>query len=133
MRSIASLLVFPQWLLMVFLPKWKGTDWLLKYQIIPAFLVIIYSVFLFSTGEIEGGGFGSLQKVKMLFTVDNGVLAGWVHYLAFDLLVGSWILKNSQQRQVHHLAVVPCLFLTFMAGPIGWGLYMILRHFLSEK
>jgi len=131
--SIASMLVFPQWLLMVFLPKWKGTTWLLNHQIIPGILVIIYAIFLLSAGDVEGGGFGSLQEVKALFTVDNAVLAGWVHYLAFDLLVGSWILKNSQERAVNHFAVIPCLFFTFMAGPVGWGLYMVLRYFLAKK
>ena len=131
--SIASMLVLPQWILMIFLPKWKGTKWLIQHPIIPGILAIIYVIFLASTTGIEGGGFGSLQEVKALFTVDNAVLAGWVHYLAFDLLIGSWVLTNGQQNKLPHLALIPCMFFCFMAGLVGWGLYMILRTFLTKK
>ena len=73
------------------------------------------------------GGFGSLAAVSVLFTVDELLLAGWVHYLAFDLFVGAWEVRDSQSRGIHHLLVIPCLLATFMAGPAGLLLYWILR------
>jgi len=130
--SIANMLVLPQWALLIFLPKWKGTQWLIKNPVIPAALAIIYLIYVASIFGVEGGGFGSLEEVKVLFGVDEAVLAGWVHYLAFDLLIGSWIVKDSQAKSVNHFTTIPCLFLTFMAGPVGWGLYMILRKFLKK-
>jgi len=55
------------------------------------------------------------------------VLAGWVHYLAFDLFIGCWIVLDAQERHIKHLLLVPCLGLTFMFGPVGLLLYFILR------
>lgn len=132
--SIANMLVLPQWLLMIVAPKWKGTQWLIKNPIIPVLLAIVYAIFIITvfTSGMEGGGFGSIEEVKTLFTIDNAVVAGWIHYLAFDLLIGSWVVKDSQSKGINHFMVIPCLFLTFMAGPFGWGLYMVLRKF-SKK
>jgi Domain of unknown function (DUF4281) len=55
------------------------------------------------------------------------LLAGWVHYLCFDLLVGCWEVRDAHGRGVPHLLVMPCLFLTFMFGPAGWLLYQGVR------
>ena len=130
--SIANLLVMPQWLLMLIAPKWKVTQWLVRNPVIPAALAVVYVAFVASVFGVEGGGFGSLQEVKTLFSVDGAVVAGWVHYLAFDLLIGSWELKDSQSRGISHWLVIPCMLLTFMMGPVGWGLYMLLRKFVKN-
>ena len=71
--------------------------------------------------------FGSLSSVMDLFTQEHAVLAGWVHYLAFDLLVGMWILDNNKTLGVHQLFIAPCLFLTFMFGPAGFLLFMTIK------
>ena len=55
------------------------------------------------------------------------LLAGWIHYLAFDLLVGSWEVRDARERGIGHLLVVPCLILTFLFGPAGWLLYLGVR------
>ena len=55
------------------------------------------------------------------------LLAGWIHYLAFDLLIGSWEVRDARELGIPHLFVVPCLFLTFMFGPAGWLLYRGVR------
>ena len=79
------------------------------------------------------GGFGSLADVMILFTAPGAVLAGWVHYLAFDLLVGGWQVRDARARSVPHLAVLPCLFLTLMLGPVGLLAYLGLRILLTRK
>ena len=70
------------------------------------------------------GGFSSLHEVALLFANPWLLLAGWVHYLAFDLLVGSWEVRDARERGVRHIFVVPCLILTFLFGPAGWLLYL---------
>jgi hypothetical protein len=55
------------------------------------------------------------------------LLAGWVHYLVFDLLVGRWEVLDARDRQISHAVVIPCLLLTFMFGPAGWLLYVGIR------
>jgi hypothetical protein len=68
-----------------------------------------------------------------LFTNEWAALAGWIHYLAFDLLVGTWEVKDSQERGISHWFVIPCLVLTFLLGPIGFLLYTVLRFFMSKE
>ena len=55
------------------------------------------------------------------------LLAGWIHYLAFDLLIGTWETRDARERGLPHLLLVPCLVLTFLLGPAGWLLYMGVR------
>ena len=78
-------------------------------------------------GRPEGAGFGSLAGVALLFSVPELLLAGWIHYLAFDLFVGAWEVKDAQQAGIHHVAVIPCLFATLIFGPGGLVLYWIIK------
>ena len=77
------------------------------------------------------GSFSTLAGVATLFSNPWLLLAGWLHYLAFDLLIGTWEARDARDRGVPHLFVVPCLFLTLMFGPAGWLLYMGLRRWRS--
>ena len=61
------------------------------------------------------------------FSVPETVLVGWVHYLAFDLFVGAWEVRDAQRRSISHLYVVPCLLFTLMLGPVGLLAYLTLR------
>ena len=132
--SICSKLVLPQWLLMIVAPKWKWTQKLVASRIIPFLLAIVYAYYILTSfGSAEGGGFGTLEEVMQLFTVEGAVLAGWIHYLAFDLLIGSWVLKDSQSRGINHFITIPCLFFCFMAGPVGWLLYFAIRYISKNK
>jgi hypothetical protein len=55
------------------------------------------------------------------------MLAGWTHYIAFDLLAAVWICQDATKRAVPYFLILPCLPLTMMAGPCGLVIYMILR------
>jgi hypothetical protein len=57
------------------------------------------------------------------------MVAGWTHYLAFDLLVGNWEMRDATARGIPYALVLPCLVLTFLFGPAGWLLYVIVRLF----
>ena len=126
--SVANMMAMPMWLLMVILPKWKVTRFLIDYRVIPLLLSLFY-VYYMVAHVLTGGGldFGSLSSVMSLFTMENAVLAGWVHYLAFDLLIGMWMLNQNQKLGIHQLLMAPCLFATFMLGPVGFLLFMIIR------
>ncbi|RNC92121.1 MAG: DUF4281 domain-containing protein [Allomuricauda sp.] len=126
--SICNLIVMPMWVLLIFLPKWKATRFLIDYKIVPILLSLVYAVYIgisLATGGMMD--FGSLKSVMALFTVENAVLAGWVHYLAFDLLVGMWMLDQNKNIGIHPILMAPCLFLTFMFGPIGFLLFTIIK------
>jgi len=51
--------------------------------------------------------------------LDELLLAGWVHYLAFDLFIGSWEVEDAAANGIPHWLLLPCLFLTLMVGPVG--------------
>ena len=126
--SICNSLVLPQWLLMTVAPKWKWTHKLVDSKIIPLLLSLVYIIY-FLQGMGAEGNFGSLEGVMKLFTVDVLALAGWIHYLAFDLLIGSWVLKRSQKLGIAHWWIIPCLLLCFMAGPAGFLLFWVISRF----
>jgi hypothetical protein len=69
----------------------------------------------------------SLRGVGSLFADPRLVLLGWVHYLAFDLWVASWEAEEGRRLGVPHLWLAPCLFLTFMLGPLGLLLFLAVR------
>ena len=126
--SICNLFVLPGWALLIFLPRWKYTVGVICAGIIPFVLGLVYLGLFLSQGfGDEGGGFGSVEGVMTLFQNPYILTAGWVHYLAFDLFVGSWEVRDSQQIGLPHWFVLPCLPLTFMLGPIGLVAYMIIR------
>jgi hypothetical protein len=94
---------------------------------IPGVLAVVYVAALAPHWAAADGGFGSLEQVSRLFTNRWLLLAGWTHYLAFDLLVGRWEVRNARAAGIPHWIVLPCLFVTFMFGPAGWLLYMSIR------
>jgi hypothetical protein len=127
--SLVNALAALQWLVLIFLPKAKFTQWLLKYAPVPILLSVIYCIYIAGFFQVHGGGFSSIQQVRTLFNNDNMLLAGWVHYLAFDLLIGFYILRTTQERHINHLLVIPSLVLTFMFGPAGYLSFQIIKSF----
>lgn len=126
--TLCSTLVMPAWLLLILLPKWSWTDKLISHVWIPSLLGLAYIYCLAVAPESpEGAGFSSLEGVMILFSQPWVVLAGWIHYLAFDLFVGAWEVRDARRHGVNHFAVIPCLILTFLAGPVGLLLYFIVR------
>jgi hypothetical protein len=133
--QIASTIVMPQWLLMGFAPRWFVTQFLVKSFIIPVLLAVLYAYYLFSGGLVDFAAFGTLAGVKGLFQNggDGVMLAGWIHYLAFDLIAGSVVLRDAQERGIPHWWVVIPIFFCFMLGPIGILLYWIIRTGKIQK
>jgi len=126
---VCNYAVMPAWLLLAFAPHWKATQQLVHAVWIPLLLGAVYvGAFALNPDSPEGAGFGTLAGVMALFTSPWAVLAGWVHYLAFDLFVGAWEVRDAQRRGVPHLIVVPCLLFTLMLGPAGLLLYILVRY-----
>jgi hypothetical protein len=115
------------WVLLIFLPRWKWTSRIVLSGVLPLMLAVVYLVLIVTTFGKAEGGFGSLAEVAKLFRNDWVLLAGWAHYLAFDLFVGSWETRDAQKLGVSRWLVIPCLILTFMFGPIGFLAYHLVR------
>ena len=93
---------------------------------LPLALAVLYLAML-ATHWRGQGGFGSIAEVRALFDVPGALVAGWVHYLAFDLFVGGWIAERAAALQMPHLLLLPVLLLTFMFGPLGLLAFALLQ------
>lgn len=130
--SAANGLALLGWLLLAVAPRWRFTERVVLSGAATLLLSGLYlGLCVVYLGAAEGG-FGSLAEVVKLFSQPPIVLLGWVHYLAFDLFVGAWELRDARARGVPHLALLPCLALTFMLGPIGLLLYFGVRVLLGR-
>jgi len=131
--KISNILATIGWLFLLIAPRWKWTGRIIIGFIIILFcLVYIYMLTRsFNTDAFES--FISLDGVMQLFRNESAVLAGWIHYLAFDLMVGLFIVHNSLKNSIPHLAVIPCLLLTFMLGPVGLLLYLFIRMLITRR
>ena len=134
--SLANPLAMLGWALLVLAPRWRITNTLVLSGVWPLVLAAGYAVLIVSHylgGHGGEGGFGSLAQVAALFRDPWALLAGWVHYLCFDLFTGAWEVRDAQRRGVPHWALVPALALTFLFGPVGLLVYFGVRSFLSQK
>jgi Domain of unknown function (DUF4281) len=124
--SILNLMTMAAWLPLVLLPRVRWTATLLPVAM-PVLLAVIYVVLVAATLWPSEGGFSSMAGVRALFDNPWMLLAGWTHYLAFDLFIGGWEVRDAQQRGIPHLLIVPALVLTFLLGPAGLLLYLVIR------
>lgn len=131
--SIVNLIALIGWIILAVAPRWIVTRKVVLSGAIPLLLAVAYLILIVIFFGKSEGSFGSLAGVMQLFTNQWTVLAGWIHYLAFDLFVGVWEVKDSQEKGISHWFVIPCLFLTFMLGPIGFLLYSVLRFFPAKE
>jgi hypothetical protein len=116
------------WLILAIAGRKRWAANLTTGVILPLLLAVAYLVLLAGHwGETKGGGFGTLTAVATLFSDRWVLLAGWIHYLCFDLFIGSWQVRDAQAHGISHWLVIPCLFLTFMFGPVGLLCYFALR------
>ena len=125
--SVCGMVVLPGWVLLIVAPRWKWTVRLIASVVLPGLMGVVY-VYLIAAniGKAEGS-FKSLAGVASLFKTPELLLAGWVHYLAFDLFVGCWEVRDAQRVGVRHWFVIPCLILILMLGPAGLLSYFVVR------
>lgn len=131
--SIANTLALISWLVLIIAPRWIVTRKVILSGAIPLLLSAAYLILIVLFFGKAEGGFDSLANVMKLFTNEWAALAGWIHYLAFDLLVGVWEVRDAEKRAISHWFVIPCLILTFLLGPIGFLLYCALRFFMAKE
>jgi hypothetical protein len=124
--SVAGAIAMSGWLLLVFFPR-NSIARLISGIVMPIALSIFYLILIASNIRGAEGGFGSLADVATLFQKQELLLAGWIHYLAFDLFIGAWEVRDAQRNQIPHLLVIPSLLMTFMLGPIGLLFYLAIR------
>jgi Domain of unknown function (DUF4281) len=130
--SFGNSFVLLGWILLIFLPTWKYTQTIILNGMIVLFALIYSYLILKDIGSFSMDSFSTLANVKALFQQDDAVAAGWLHYLAFDLFVGAYIVKKSQQLQISRWLYTLALPFTFMFGPIGYLIFFLIKTFKTK-
>ena len=130
--ALAGDVVLPVWLLLVFAPRWRWTQILATF-VVPLLLASLYVWLLTHSAPPAGSGFRTLAQVQLLFSSPQALLAGWVHYLAFDLFTGAWEARESHRLGISPWLTAPCLVLTFLFGPVGLALFLLLRFGMRRQ
>ena len=134
--SVANTTALLSWTGLILLPRMpalrRAVQVLAVGGLCVAYAVLIQLYFF----AVPGGGFGTLAAVQRLFAAPEVALAGWIHYLAFDLFVGLWIAQHADALGLSRWLQAPVLALTFMFGPIGllaFGLTAAARRIWSRS
>ncbi|BDI60588.1 ABA4-like family protein [Qipengyuania nanhaisediminis] len=131
--SAANILAMIAWAALILLPRWPALLSALLYLGIGLLCALYVGLFAGVLAGVipggEGGGdFTTIAGVRALFASDVGVVIGWVHYLALDLFVGLWIARDGDAKGISRLFQAPVLLATFMAGPLGLGIWLLARE-----
>ena len=94
---------------------------------------VLYAALVLAFWAGAEGGFDTLANVQALFRQPEIALAGWVHYLAFDLFVGAWAVRAARSDGIAHALVLPFLIPIFLFGPAGLIAFAALRFTFTRK
>jgi asparagine N-glycosylation enzyme membrane subunit Stt3 len=138
--NLVNLLALIGWAGLILLPRWPALLSALLYLGV-GLLCLIYAGGLIGllTGLLPSGGAGggadftTIAGVRAIFGNDAGVTIGWTHYLAFDLFVGLWIARDGDAKRISRFIQAPILLATFMAGPLGLLIWLIIREPAARK
>ena len=129
-----NLLALVCWAALILLPRWPALLSAVLYLgvgllacVYAGGLIGVLSGLIPTTGA-GGADFTTIEGVRAIFASDAGVTIGWTHYLAFDLFVGLWIARDGDAKHISRLIQAPILLATFMAGPLGLGLWLLIRE-----
>jgi hypothetical protein len=124
---IANPLALMGWLALAVAPLAPRAIDLFAGWVLPGLLSLGYAVLMLVHFADAPGGFQTLAAVQALFTDADVALAGWMHYLAFDLFIGAWILRDARRAGFAHWVVLPILPFVFLVGPAGFVAYLTLK------
>ena len=135
---IANWGVIPFWLLLIILPNHGVTNFFVQSIIAPlllgsAYAFVAYNIFLEGNILDSFELYSGLSDLYSMFSNEAFLLIFWIHFLAINLFIGAWILRDSQRHMVARFFVVISLILTYFAGPVGLLIYWFIRIFFAKK
>jgi hypothetical protein len=133
--ALSNLTVMPFWALMILLPRWSFTRRLMQSPLVALAPTLLYAALVLPDigalfAVVSNPDLGSIAA---LLGTPRGALIGWIHFLAFDLLIGRWAYLDSRERGIGGLPMAPILFMILMLGPIGLLLYLVARAFAGLR
>ena len=141
--SITNMIALVGWVLLAAGPRGPKTGAIILYFGVGLLCLAYTAMFglLFGglvdpvrvAGAAGQGSFTSIEGIRALFMSDGGIVLGWTHYLAFDLFVGQWIAKDADNKGFARWVQAPILLLTFVAGPAGLLLWLVMREARARR
>ena len=131
--------VLPFWILIIFFPqshlcKYLATSIFPIFLLSAAYIFILYKAYLGSFDFANNFSlYLGLSSVSELFRDDYYLLMFWTHFVAVNLFIGGWILKDAQKLYVNRILLAFPLILTYLIGPIGIFIYWIIRIFYAKR
>jgi hypothetical protein len=135
---IANWGVIPFWLLLIILPNHALTNFFVQSIIVPLLLgsaygFVAYNIYLEKNILDSFELYNGLNGLYSMFANEAFLLIFWLHFLAINLFVGTWIVKDSKRYMVSRILVIFSLIATYFTGPIGLVIYWFLRIFFAKK
>mgnify|MGYP000253282945 FL=1 len=131
--------VLPFWILIIFFPqshlcKYLATSIFPIFLLSAAFIFILYKAYLGSFDFANNFSlYLGLSSVSELFRDDYYLLMFWTHFVAVNLFIGGWILKDAQKLYMNKILLAFPLIVTYLIGPIGLVFYWIIRIFYAKR
>ena len=132
--ELSNLLVAPFWLLLILLPRWRFTSRVMRSPLVALGPAVLYAAL--TTPRLPALAPALLRPelptIAALLGTPEGATIAWAHFLAFDLFVGRWIYLDGRERGVSAWVTGPVLFLTLLAGPLGFLLHLAARRLFGR-
>ena len=135
----ANLGIIPFWLMLIFIPNSRITQIFINSIILPLILAAAYCYTIYQTFLLDEPIFEifksylSLENLYTIFATESFLLVFWLHFIAFNLFVGSWVSRDGVKYNVPRTLIsIPLIFIYF-TGPLGLVLYWMIRIFYAKK
>ena len=135
----ANFTILPLWLMLILIPNSKFTQFFVNSIIVPLILSATYTYIIYQAILMDEPIFDffklylSLDNLYTLFATENFLLVFWVHFLALNLFLGSWISRDGVKYNMSRSLVSLPLILVYFTGPLGLVLYWIIRVFYAKR
>tara|TARA_S200000501_G_C20528973_1_gene614735 strand:+ start:21 stop:494 length:474 start_codon:yes stop_codon:yes gene_type:complete len=131
--------VLPFWLILIFFPQ----SYLCRFivtSIFPFFILSGIYIFVlyksYSVGYDFNGNFNlylGVNELSRLFEEQLYIMIFWIHFIAINLFVGGWIVKDSQKFLINKVLLSVPLIFTYLIGPFGIFIYWVIRIFYAKR
>lgn len=127
--SLGNLLIMPFWLLMIAAPGWRWTARVMGSPLVALAPALAYAALVLPAlgSLLPAVASPRLDAIALLLGTARGATTAWMHFLAFDLLVGRQIYLEARQRQTSAWVSSPILLCTLLLGPLGYLLHLLAR------
>ena len=131
--------ILPFWIMLIIIPNSRLTQIFVNSIVLPlvlatTYIYVIYQAIILDESMIDIFKlFLSLENLYIVFASESFLLVFWIHFLAINLFLGSWVSRDAIKYNIPKKIVVLPLILIYFTGPLGLVLYWIFRIFYSKR